>query len=161
MSGFHAALPKAHGAITGGLVQLVQQKLCSALAEIDGLKQDDMWRAAHAIARLTQAAISLQRWSDEMKRRAAKGERNSGGEANAGGGLSAETSQALRNALLGIARFDPEHIEAEKAGPARSAPGTPPGTANAEQFHAYEEAARAGPSEPAKKINGLDDPGSD
>jgi len=63
------ALPSGSGATTEGLVQLAQEKLCSALVEIDQFKHGDMSRLAHAVAHLTQAAISLQRWTDELNRR--------------------------------------------------------------------------------------------
>jgi hypothetical protein len=99
-------------AMTETLVQLTQEKLRSVLAKITQLKQGDMSRLAHAVAHLTQAAISLQRWSDEHRQRTKLRE---GGDPNEKsqprGGLSSATSQSLRNALLGIAPApaDPSH----------------------------------------------------
>src|SRR5690242_16176344 len=43
---------------TEGLMQLAQEKLCSALVEVGQLEQGDMSRLAHAVAHLTQAAVS-------------------------------------------------------------------------------------------------------
>lgn len=90
---------------------LTQEKLRSALAEIGQLQQGDTSRLAHAVAHLTQAAVSFQRWTVELKRRA--GERTpaeSVARSALRKGLSRETSEALRNALLGIAPSDPHEL---------------------------------------------------
>src|SRR5215469_4405997 len=129
------ALPSRSVATTESLMQLTQEKLCSALAEIDQLKQGDMSRLAHAVARLTQAAISLQRWTDELNQRTVGRERSDPqAKSELRGGLSPETSQALRNALLGIAPFNPEQIGSQKAAESQSEVSPPPTTAVLHQF---------------------------
>jgi hypothetical protein len=102
------------GVTTEALIQLAQDKLCSALADIDQLKQGDMSRLVHAVARLTQAAVSLQRWNDKFNQRADESGRASARK-KARRGLSPETSQALRNALLGIAPFGLEQAAPQRA----------------------------------------------
>jgi hypothetical protein len=97
---------------TEGLMRLTQQKLSTALADIKELGKVEMSRLAHAVAHLTQAAISLQRWNDEANQRADK-KKGSQAKSLVRGGLSRETSQALRNALLGIAPFNPEEVAAK------------------------------------------------
>jgi hypothetical protein len=73
-------------------------------------------RIAHAVAHLTQAGISLQRWNHQLNQQAGERARPETGS-KVRGGLSPQTSQALRNALLGIAPFD-----AEKIGPPKPVP---------------------------------------
>lgn len=95
-------------ATTEGLMQLAQQKLCSALVEVGQLEQGDMSRLAHAVAHLTQAAVSLRRWSVEVNQRTEARDRTGAyTESAVQGGLSSETSQALRNALLGLSPINP------------------------------------------------------
>jgi hypothetical protein len=94
---------------TEGLMQLAQEKLCSALVEVGQLEQGDMSRLAHAVAHLTQAAVSLRRWTVEVHQRTEEHERTgSYSESAVQGGLSSETSQALRSALLGLSPFNPD-----------------------------------------------------
>ncbi len=95
-----------------GLISLARQKLGSALAEVDQFQQGDMSRLAHAVAHLIQAGVALQRWQAELSRR-------SGGKVARGEphlrvhGLTGETSQTLRNALLGIVPGDRDAQERE------------------------------------------------
>ncbi len=119
-------------------MQLLQQKLCAGLGDIDQLQQADMLGLAHAIARLTQASISLQRWTNELKRQA--GGRNR----NTPGGLSPQTAQALRNALLGVEPSSPEQLRPQTTGPGQNEPNPAPQTAKAGEFGTVWEAARAG-----------------
>jgi uncharacterized protein DUF3486 len=94
---------------TEGLMQLAQEKLCSALIEVGQLEQGDMSRLAHAVAHLTQAAVSLRRWTVQVHQRTEERERTgSYSESVVQGGLSPETSQALRSALLGLSPINPE-----------------------------------------------------
>jgi hypothetical protein len=152
------ALPGGYGATTEGLMQLAQEKLCSALADIDQLKQGDMSRLAHAVAHLTQAAISLQRWTDELNQRMEERERaDPQVKSELRRGLSPETSQALRNALLGIAPFNPEQIGSQKAAEGRSEASPPPATAVPHQFEKGEEPSRTESGVPLKKRDGSDD----
>jgi Protein of unknown function (DUF3486) len=95
------------------MMRLAQEKLCSALVKTEQLKQGDMSRLAHAVAHITQAAISLQKWNDKSNKGA--GANRPATSAKGRGGLSPETSQALRNALLGIAPFNPEEVNRQKA----------------------------------------------
>jgi hypothetical protein len=156
------ALPGGYGATTESLIQLAQEKLCSALAEIDQLKQGDMSRLAHAVARLTQAAISLQRWTDELNQRTEERERaDPQAKSELRGGLSPETSQALRNALLGIAPFNPEQIGSQKAAEGQSEASSPPATAVPHQFEKGEEPSQTESTVPLKKRDGSDDGGSE
>ncbi|MBV8773434.1 MAG: DUF3486 family protein [Deltaproteobacteria bacterium] len=90
-----------------GLMRLTQEKLGSALAEVGQLKKGDMSRLAHAVAHLTQAGISLERWNDQISQRK---HTRSKGKSKVRGGLSPATSQALRNALLGIPPSDTEQL---------------------------------------------------
>ena len=109
-----SAGPGGAGVTTEGLMLLTQEKLCSALAEIGQLQQGDMSRLAHAVAHLTQAAVSFQRWTVELKRRAGeRGRSDSGARSAQRKGLSPKTSEALRNALLGIAPFDHQQVTAQ------------------------------------------------
>jgi Protein of unknown function (DUF3486) len=99
------------GVTTEGLMLLTQEKLCSVLAEIGQLQQGDMSRLAHAVAHLTQAAVSFQRWTVELKRRAGEpGRSDSVARSALRKGLSPKTSEALRNALLGIAPFGDQRV---------------------------------------------------
>lgn len=108
-SRIHQARPAGAGVTTEGLMRLTQEKLCSALADIGKLQQGDMSRLAHAVAHLTQAAVSFQRWTAELKQRAGE---PAGKEPVARSvlrkGLSPETSEALRHALLGVTPLDPQ-----------------------------------------------------
>ena len=152
------ALPGGSGATTEGLMQLAQEKLCSALAEVDQLKQGDMFRLAHAVARLTQAAISLQRWTDELNQRTVGRERaDPQAKSELRRGLSPETSQALRNALLGIAPFNPEQIGSQKAAEGQSEASPPLATAVLHQFEKSEERSETKPAVPSKKRDSSDD----
>jgi len=120
-------LPGGIDAVTDRMMLLAQQRLCMALAEASQLKQADMPRMAHAVAHLSQAALSHQRWSDQLHQRREKQERiGAGSKVERRGGISPETSQALRNALLGLAPFDPEKLNSPA--PDTSLPTTaPPG----------------------------------
>ena len=152
------ALPSRSVATTESLMQLTQEKLCSALAEIDQLKQGDMSRLAHAVAHLTQAAISLQRWTDELNQRTEKSERaDPETKSKLHEGLSPATSRALRNALLGIAPFNPEHIGSQKAAAEESEAGPPDTTPIADESKKGEETNRTGSIAPLKKWDGFDD----
>jgi hypothetical protein len=104
-------VPPDSPAMTESLVKLTQEKLWSALSEIDQLKQGDMSRLAHAVAHLTQAAISLRRWTDQRAEERERDDHEAEDEPR--GGLSPETSQALRNALLGLAPFNLEQASNE------------------------------------------------
>ena len=143
-------------------MRLAQEKLCSALAEIDQLKQGDMSRVAHAVARLTQAAISLQRWTDELNQRAKERERaDPQAKSKLRGGLSPETSQALRNALLGIAPFNPEQIGSQQAVEDQNEDSAVPATAVPHQFEKGEESSRTESVAPLKKRGGSGDSGTE
>ena len=109
-----------------GLVRVVGGKILNALAEASQLKEGDMSRVALAIARLTQANISQQRQADEVKNRAQEHKRRASKPRR---GLSPETSQRLRNALLGIKPLDePETSAPPTAAQPADADG-PAGTA--------------------------------
>jgi hypothetical protein len=120
----------ARAARTEGLVQS-QEKLCAALSEINQLKQGDMSRLAHAVAHLTQAAVSLERWADELDQRM-KEPKHSVPETKGKleGGLTPETAGALRNALLGIAPFSPEGMPSHNAEVDRNEAGSATSTGN-------------------------------
>jgi hypothetical protein len=80
------------------LTHLFEQKIFSAVIEVERLKYSDLTRLAHAAADLSRAATSRRRWLPApMEQQKQKMRR----------GLSNETSQALRNALLGIAPYNP------------------------------------------------------
>ena len=151
------ALPGGAGATTKGLMQLAQEKLCSALAEIHQLKQGDMPRLAHAVAHLTQAAISLQRWTYELDQRA---EEREGAAPQARPklprGLSPQTSQALRNALLGIAPFDTAPISSQEVAADESEASDPPTTRTADEFRKGEETSGIAPAARFKKGDAFD-----
>jgi hypothetical protein len=150
------ALPGCSSVTTEGLMQLAQAKLCSALAEIDQLKQGDMSRLAHAVAHLTQAAISLQRWTGELSQRTEERERaDPEAKSKLRGGLSPATSQALRNALLGIAPFNPEQIGSQKAAAGESEASPPATTPIADESKKDEETSRTGSVASLKKMGRL------
>lgn len=152
-------LPDGFSVTMEDLMQLAQEKLCSALAEIDQLKQGDMSRLAHAVAHLTQAAISLQRWNDELNQRIEERERaNPQAQSKLHGGLSPETSRALRNALLGIAPLNLEQIGWRKAAEDQNQASAPPATAVPDQFESGEESSRI---ESAAILEKPDGPGDD
>lgn len=93
------------------LAQLGQEKLRTALGEIkQQLEKGDMSRLAHVVAHLTQAAVSLQRQTEEFYRQTEERKRSTTRAKTLRAGLSPETSQRLRNALLGIAAFDPDEV---------------------------------------------------
>ena len=152
------ALPGCSSVTMADLMQLAQAKLCSALAEIDQLKQGDMSRLAHAVAHLTQAAISLQRWTAELNQRTKEREHEDPeAKSKLRGGLSPATSQALRNALLGIAPFNPEQIGSQKAAAGESEAGPPATTPIADESKKGEEKSRTGSVASLKKWDGSDD----
>jgi hypothetical protein len=154
------ALPGGSSATTEGLMQLAQAKLCSALAEIDQLKQGDLSRLAHAVARLTQAAISLQRWTDELNQRTEKGEcADPEAKSKLREGLSTATSQALRNALLGIAPFNPKQIGSQDAAAGESEAGLRDTKPIADESKKGDETSRTRSVAPLKKREGFDDGG--
>jgi hypothetical protein len=124
-SGLRGRKVLAQSVTTEGLMQLTQEKLCSALVEINQLKRGDMSRLAHAVAHLTQASISLQRWTDQHSQRSEDQEQAISQGSSVPGGLSPETSLALRNALLGIAPFSPESGTSRKAQKGRVEPEVP------------------------------------
>ncbi len=112
------AAPDYDGAVPEALLQVVGGKILEALAAADQLKEGDMSRLALAVARLTQANISQQRRADEVKERQQEHTRAAVQRASKPrGGLSPETSQRLRNALLGVKPFD----EPETATPTTAA----------------------------------------
>jgi Protein of unknown function (DUF3486) len=144
------ALPVGAGATTEELMRLAQERLCSALAEINQSKQGDMSRVAHAVAHLTQAAISLQRWTDELNQRPKQRKRPASATKSLRAGLSPATSQRLRNALLGIASFDREQAAGPKAAMYQDEPSARKLTTPADESENGEEATRIGPLAPSK-----------
>jgi hypothetical protein len=105
------ALPGGADAIAEDLIQLARQKLSLALAEANLAKVGDVARLVHAVAHLTQTALALQRGVCAPVLEAAQGEESDPlTKSNPRGGLSPETSQALRNALLGIGPLSPDEI---------------------------------------------------
>jgi Protein of unknown function (DUF3486) len=137
------ALPGGSGATAEGLMRLAQEKLCSALAEIDQVEKSDMSRLAHAVAHLTQAAISLQRWTDELNQRTEE-RADPETKSKLPEGLSPATSQALRNALLGIAPFNPEQIGSQEAAADESETSPPTTISIADESRKGEETSRTG-----------------
>jgi hypothetical protein len=106
------------------------------------------------VAHLTQAVIALQRWNNEFEARGSeRGASSFRAKADERGGLSSETSQPLRNALLCIAPFGSEDSEPQKVNPSWSVTVLrPKARQKAEEFYRYENMARAGPGEPGKKL---------
>jgi hypothetical protein len=155
------ALPGGAGVTTEGLMQMAREKLSSALAEINQLQQGDTSRLAHAVAHLTQAAISLRRWTDELEQRTEERERVAPDAKSMRRGLSPETSQALRNALLGIAPFNPEQVASQKAATSRNEASTPPARPVADEFEKGDETGRTGSAAPFKGGDGFDDDGTE
>jgi hypothetical protein len=82
---------------------LARDKLGSALAEVGQFQQGDMSRLAHAVAHLIQAGVALQRWQTQLNRQAGRKEMGRSSALGMSHGLTNETSQVLREALLGIA----------------------------------------------------------
>jgi hypothetical protein len=148
-------LPGGAGVTLEALVQLAEEKLCSALAEIDQLKQGDMSRLAHEVAHLAQAAVSLQRWNDEVDRRTEHEKPQ--GKSKKRGGLSPETSQALRNALLGLAPFKPDEIEPPRAEAGQSEIGAAAAIPVADEFQEIQQPAATDPALFSDRDGGLDD----
>jgi hypothetical protein len=140
-------------ATTETLMQLAQDRLRSALAENNQLTEGDMSRLAHAVAHLTQAAISLQRRTDEVHQRTEERERAAPQAKSLRAGLSPETSQRLRNALLGIAAFDPEEVTSPTA---QAETGPPAATPVTNESKEREEPSQTGPAGPTKRRKGLD-----
>ncbi|MBV8452590.1 MAG: hypothetical protein JOZ29_09995, partial [Deltaproteobacteria bacterium] len=105
-----------------------------------------------------QAAISLQRWTGELNQRMEERERaDPEAKSKLRGGLSSATSQALRNALLGIAPFNPEQIGSHKAAPGESEAGPPATTSIADESKKDGETSRTGSVASLKKWDGSDD----
>jgi hypothetical protein len=90
-------------------MQLAQRRLRSALAEFRYPKESDMTRLAHAVAHLTQAAVSLHRWRHKDQQACEEEYSKSQVQSPVPGGLSNETSQALRKALIGSSPFETEY----------------------------------------------------
>jgi hypothetical protein len=132
-------------------MKLAQEKLGSTLAEIDRFKEGDMARLAHAVAHLTQAGISLQRWNERGNQGAFERERvRPEGKSKFRAGLSAETSQALRNALLGIAPFDEERRGQQEPAPGRRETLAFPETQTAGGVEKHQEPSQTAPAAPLK-----------
>ena len=51
------------------LLQVVQQKLLSALAQVEGINHADITRLVHAVAELGRVSFAHQRWTAEVRRR--------------------------------------------------------------------------------------------
>ncbi len=146
------------GTTTEDLMRLAQEKVCSALAEVDQLKQGDMSRLAHAVAHLTQAAISLQRWNVEVHQRTEECKpASSCPESAVCGGLSPETSQALRNALLGLSPLSPEAISLQDNATDENETDAPAATSVADGFKKSEKTSRAAPGTILKRQDNYDD----
>jgi hypothetical protein len=103
-------LPGGAGAMTERLMLSAQQKLCMTLAEVDQPEQGDMSRLARAVAHLTQAALSQQRWNDEPPVQEKAGEGRSRWEIRT-------TWRALPRDLAGAAHHATRHraVRSEKA----------------------------------------------
>jgi hypothetical protein len=122
-------------------MRLMQEKLGSALEEVGQPKEGDMSRLAHAVAHLTQAGISLQRWNQQVNQREHD---SSGAKSKVRGGLSTKTAKALRGALLGIASSEDKPLQQTYTTPDHGGIGPAPET---EAANKIEESSRSGPSE--------------
>jgi phytoene dehydrogenase-like protein len=155
------ALPGGAGALTEGLMELAQEKLCAALAEINQVKRGDTTQLVHAVAHLTQVVISLQRWNDEYDQRISERERASGEtKSQSRVGLSPQTSRRIRDALLGITSVDPEQLDRQKAADQfeTTAPAAAPVVDESENPEETTQTASAGPE---TKGGGDDDGGAE
>ncbi len=121
-----AATAEEPAATSEDLIELTRKKLCSALTAMQQHNHGDVSRLAHAVAHLTQAAVSLQRWNERVSQRDSEHKRVvPEAKSKVRGGLSPETSLALRKALLGIAPFNPQ--PAALKGPNANETHAPPG----------------------------------
>jgi hypothetical protein len=128
------------GVTTEGLMRLTREKLCSALIGIGQFQEGNTSRLAHAVAHLTQSAVSFQRWTMELEQRA--GERGRSGSVTRSAlrkGLSPETSEALRKALLGIAPFESEPLVTQQANPTEDSADSVPAPVNSDETMASEK----------------------
>ncbi len=91
-------------------MQLLQQKLCAGLGDINQLQQADMPRLAHAISRLTPGGLSREPTSPIAVPVA---------------GLPFK----LRAALLGSEPSNREQLRAQTTGPGQNEPNPAPQTA--------------------------------
>ena len=60
--------PDHKGRMMQALIQVVQQKLLSALAKAEELDHADMTRLVHAVAELSRVSFSQQRWTAEVRK---------------------------------------------------------------------------------------------
>lgn len=60
--------PDRKGRLMQALIQVVQQKLLSALTEADELDHADVIRLVHAVAELSRVSVSHQRWTAEARK---------------------------------------------------------------------------------------------
>ena len=61
--------PDHKGRMMQALIQVVQQKLLSALSEAEELDHADMSKLVHAVAELGRVSFSHQRWTAEVRKR--------------------------------------------------------------------------------------------
>jgi hypothetical protein len=66
--------PDYKGRMMLALIQVVQQKLLSALSEAGELDHADMSRLVHALAELGRVSFSHQRWTAEVRKRRKSGD---------------------------------------------------------------------------------------
>ncbi|HLW70344.1 MAG TPA: phage protein Gp27 family protein [Candidatus Binataceae bacterium] len=105
-----AAAAGDDGAVTEALVSLVQRRLLTMLIDTDEpIKHSDLARLARTIGDLSRTTIAHQRWLAEAQDRLELQRRAAAGEVAAlerSGGLTPETAERMRAALLGIDPFD-------------------------------------------------------
>ncbi len=61
--------PDHKGRMMQALIQVVQQKLMSALAQVEEIDHTDITRLVHAVADLSRISLAHQRWTTDIRRR--------------------------------------------------------------------------------------------
>jgi hypothetical protein len=98
------AAPDDDGAVNDALVRLTQEKMFGILMEIN-VDPDtvDLAKLARAVAELGKASVAQKRWQVEARKQALEDAARVAGAAAKSAGLSAQSVDALKREILGIA----------------------------------------------------------
>lgn len=94
------AAPDEEGAVNEALMRLVQEQLFNMLMAADG--KVDLPKVAKAVAELGRASVVQKKWQTEVRERAESAAAKVEKIARKGG-LTAETVDAIRREILGVA----------------------------------------------------------
>ena len=133
------AAPEGRATIVNATIDLLNERVFSALIEAEQIEQGDLVRLSRTVADLSRISITRQRWTQEVRSRLeqqkqAARERRAQAE-------RAQTFDSVRNALLAVRSLEP--------GGATRRP-VDPGVSSAAEF----PASAIGAAEPAKPDTG-------